>query len=160
MKTLFLLASVMAVFFSSGAITSQAQTLPAKVRTYLTNNYSGWKQSSVAIGCYASFKKSVVAGDFDSNGRRDYAVKFIYGRKGYILAFLEKGGDYKPYLLESYSSASEMKSEGFSIGRKGERIENEEGDVYYLKDDSPFIGPCESDAGGFLSFRKGDFKPL
>jgi hypothetical protein len=150
------------LFFLLFFITSQrisAQTLPSRVTNYLDKSYLGWKQTAVAKGCYASFKKSVIVGDFDSNGKRDYAVKFIKGRKGYILAFLAKGSDYKPYLLASYT-ASEIKSEGLSIGRKGERIENEEGDVYYLKDDSPLIGPCESDAGGFLSFRNGDFKPL
>lgn len=124
----------------------------------LTDNYSGWKQTAVASGCYATFKKSVIVGDFDRNGKKDYAVKFIQGRKGFILAFLSKGTDYKPYLLVS-GTATEIKNQGMNMGRKGERIESEDGDAYTLKEDSPLIGECESEAG-YYSFSGGDFKPL
>lgn len=152
---LFLLFFLLLV--ETSQITS-AQTLPAKVRSYLTDNYSGWKQTAVANNCDAGYKKSIIVGDFDSNGKRDYAVKFIHGRKGYILAFLTKGADYKPYLLAN-GTANEIKNMGMSMDRKGERIETEDGDVFYLKNDSPLIGECESEAGHFR-FRNGDFKPL
>lgn len=156
-KVLFLFL-LFILLSNATAQTVFAQTLPAKVRSYLSDNYAGWKQTAVANGCYATFKKSVVVGDFDSNGKRDYAVKFTHGRKGYILAFLAKGTNYKPYLLES-GTATGIKNTGLNLARKGERIENEDGDVYYLRDDSPVIGACGSH-GGFYSFRDGDFKPL
>jgi len=150
--------SVALIFVMSASVTTViAQALPAKVRTYLTDNYRGWKQTAVANGCYASFRKSVIVGDFDSNGKSDYAVKFIHGRRGHILAFLSRGTDYKPYRLESMS-ASELKNTGLNIARRGERIEGE--DVSFtLTDDTPVIGTCASHPG-FYRFRSGDFKPL
>ncbi len=156
-RILFLLI-LFVLLFVEVEQTAFAQTLPAKVRTYLTENYSGWKQTAVASGCYASFKKSVIVGDFDKNGKNDYVVKFVQGRTGFFLAFLSSGSNYKPYLLES-GTAAEIKKMGLNMSSKGEKMENEDGKVYKSPEDRPMIGICESHAG-YYSFSNGDFRPL
>ncbi len=111
------------LFFVLLVVASQttfAQTLPAKVKSYLDKNYLGWKQTSVATDCYSDFSRAIVAGDFDGDKKRDYAVKFIKGRKGYIIAFLERKTNYEAHVLESDSAAG-IKNTGLSIARKGEK---------------------------------------
>ena len=116
----------------------------------MTGTYPGWKLNATAVNCPREFKRSLVAGDFDANGRRDYAVKFMSRRKGYIVAFLSRGADYKPFLLED-GSASEMRNQGLSIARKGEtypEIVNDNFDrvTRRLRQDAPVGGTCESSA--------------
>ena len=137
-----------------------AQTLPAKVRSYLNKNYSGWKQTSVAKLCSSDFSKAIIAGDFDGDKKRDYAVKFTKGRKGYIIAFLERKTNYEAHILESDTAAG-IKSTGLSIDRKGEKypIGGDYPDLIYgrLPNDAPMIGPCASHAGYYV-YKNGRFQ--
>lgn len=139
-----------------------AQTnLPIQIRNYLNNNYPGWKLSSKTTGCNREFERAIVSGDFDGNGRRDYAVKFTSGRNGYIIAFLSRGTDYKPYTLES-GSIEQIRNQGLSISRKGERygeIVNDNFDRVSrrLPYDAPVGGMCESSTYYYI-YRNGGFK--
>jgi hypothetical protein len=54
------------------------------------------------------------------------------------------------------TSAHDMRATGLTIGRKGERDENEEGRVNVLPHDAPLIGTCESEACPFV-YRNGRF---
>lgn len=140
--------------------TTSAQTLPAKVKSYLNKNYSGWKQTFVAKLCSSDFSHAVVAGDFDGDRKMDYAVKFIRGRKGYIVAFLERKINYEAHVL-SNDSATSIKSVGLSIARKGEEypIGGEYPDYIYgrLLNDALMIGECASHAGHYI-YKNGKFQ--
>lgn len=149
------------IIIGFGQSVTQAQTIPAKVRTYLNRNYSGWKPTAIASGCYTKFARSIVSGDFDGDGKKDYAVKLVRGTKGYVIAFLARGDDYSAFVLEA-RSARDIKNYGLSIGRKGERypIGGDPPDVIYgkLPNDAPFVGPCESDSGGYRIYSNGRFQ--
>ncbi len=135
------------------------QGLPVQVRNYLNDSYSGWKQTVVANGCFADYKKSVVMGDFDGNGRRDYVVKFVHKSKGYFIAFLEQNTDYEPHILLSVS-ATEIRSMGLTVGKKGEKYsigEVEDNKYGRLPYDTPIIGVCESEACPYI-YRNGSFQ--
>lgn len=134
--------------------------LPLKVRSYLNQQYRGWKLTSMADGCSSEFRRAVATGDFDGDGRRDYLLKFIRGRKGYILALLERRNGYEAHVLESMSAAA-IKSTGISVFRKGERMPmgdaEDPSSNRRLTNDAPFDGPCESDAGGVHVYQNGRF---
>jgi hypothetical protein len=139
---------------------NHAQVLPAKVRGYLNSNYLGWKQTATSSFCSSDFARSVVAGDFDGDRKRDYAVKFTKGNKGYIVAFLERRSNYETHVLES-DSAQGIKNTGLNISRKGEKypVGGDYPDVVYgrLPNDAPMIGPCASHAGHYV-YRNGRFQ--
>jgi hypothetical protein len=74
----FAIACAIIMLASPTAITKPT-ALPPKIEMYLSRNYPGWKQTSTAVNCIPRFRQAVVSGDFDGDGRRDYAVKFIQG---------------------------------------------------------------------------------
>jgi hypothetical protein len=98
--------SFLSLLFLVASQVASAQSLPAKVKSYLDKTYAGWKQSVMAsdADCYDDFKKSVVVGDFDGNGKDDYATRITHKRKGYSMAFLEQKGNYKAHILLSLSA--------------------------------------------------------
>lgn len=149
------------LLFLAASQKTSAQTLPAKVKSYLNKSYSGWKLSSVTDGCGSSYSNSVVSGDFNGDKKTDYAVKFIKGRRGYILAFVSSGSNYKTHTLES-GSTSDIKNQGLGIARKGEtygEIINDDFDRVNrrLQNDAPAGGTCEASAY-FYIYKNGAFK--
>lgn len=138
-----------------------AQVLPGHVKTFLNKNYSGWKQSPTNDSdCYADFRKLVVIGDFDGNGKIDYAVRMTHNRRGYLMALLGQDASYKAHILLSVS-ATELKSYGMSVAKKGSKYaigDPYEGDnrTARLLNDAPVIGPCGSHAYPYI-YRNGRF---
>jgi len=139
---------------------SYAQTLPAKVKNYLDKNYSGWKMSGNDRIC-SETKRFVATGDFNGDKKTDYAVKFVKGRTGYILAFVFQKTDYKAHVLES-APASEMKSTILDVERKGKKypIGGDFPDSIYgkLPNDAPYTIACQSDAVMFYVYKNGRFQ--
>jgi hypothetical protein len=135
---------------------AKPSVLPPKIQSYLNKTYPGWKQTATATNCFPKFQQSIVTGDFDGDGRRDYVAKFVQGRKGYIVGFLARGVDYTPSVLVD-TTMQDIKRVGLSVGRKGQRNENEEGRVSILRNDAPLIGACESEAC-FYVYRNGRFQ--
>jgi hypothetical protein len=149
------------LFLLTLPLMANAQTLPAKVKSYLNQNYKGWKLTGKTDGCGAEFSKSAVSGDFDGNRKSDYAIKFIAGKRGYIIAFLNQGTNYKPVILEN-ETAKGIINQGLSIARKGEtygEIVNDDFDrvTRRLANDAPVGGTCESSAYLYI-YRNGNFK--
>lgn len=131
-----------------------AQTLPRSIKRYLDRNYSGWK---LAGECYEkeSENKRILVGDFDGNGKRDYAVKFIRCEKGFFMAFLANGRRWKPFYLHIWEDAKEARFSDLVLFSKGESYEP--AGTPKLKFDSPADFHCESDVGGVHTYRNGKF---
>ena len=139
---------------------AQAQVLPIKIKSYLNKNYAGWKISPTPS--YCGDGKSSRSGDFNGDKKTDYAAKIFKGKKGYIIAFLAKANDYKPYLFHSLTAA-ETKETALILFRKGKKYYTELGEeksAMTLKIDAPYDSPCESDAGEIHLFRNGKFDAL
>ena len=133
---------------------SFAQTLPTEIKSYLNKNYKGWKLQKDQ--CYPdSPGKAVVTGNFNADKKLDYAVKFVRGKKGFIIAFLALKQNYKAFVLHN-TDAEDVKSLSLDVWKKGERFELGDQNVY-LRYDAPSDFRCESDVGGIHLYRNGKF---
>jgi len=152
-------------FFTLSGLGSHGQTLPAKVGSYLNSNYPSWKFDWEKPGrnsvCGPEVKNSVVSGYFNNDKNRDYVVKFVKGRSGYVLAFVSQGANFQAHVLESIS-ASDLRTTVLSVERKGGKypIGGDIPDLVYgrLPNDAPYTIPCASDAVAFFVFRNGRFQ--
>jgi len=133
----------------------ESTPIPAKIKKYLNLNYRGWKPAPSKKGCGPEVNEGFIHGDFDGDGKRDYAVKFTKGKKGYMLALLRRGSNYRAFVLHNASS-EEVISSSLILWKKGELFED--GEVKFrLKRDAPAEYGCESDVGGVHYYRNGKF---
>ena len=140
--------------FAFAAQTNFAETLPTKIKSYLNKNYKGWKLQKDL--CYPDEPgKAVVTGNFNGDKKLDYAIKFVRGKKGFIVAFLAQKQSYKAFILHD-TDAEDVKSLSLDVWKKGERFELGEQNVY-LRYDAPSDFRCESDVGGIHLYRNGKF---
>lgn len=130
------------------------QQLPKSLRTYLDRNYRGWR---LAGECYEkeSDNKRILAGDFDGDRKRDYAVKFIRGEKGFFMAFLARGNRWKPYYLHIWDEADEARHSDLMMFDAGDSWEMAKTPKFRF--DTPADFRCESDVGGPHTYRGGKF---
>jgi hypothetical protein len=143
---------------AAGMKTSVPYGLPSTIRNLLNKNYAGWKLNQGVKNCAS---RPVVSGDFDGNGKIDYAVMFTTRSKGFIVAFLATGISYKALILET-NSASNMKDYFLALAQKGEEyaeIINDNFDrvTRQTLTDAPVSGLCESSAYLYI-YEKGIFK--
>ncbi len=137
------------------ATSATGQALPSSLERFLDRNYSGWK---LAGECYEtpSENKSVLRGDFDGNGKNDYAVKFVKGNKGFLMAFLANGKQWKPFYLHIWKDADDARLSDLMLFNRGDQYELGESN-FRLKFDAPADFRCESDVGGIHVYRNGRF---
>lgn len=133
----------------------QAQALPVKIKSYLDRNYKGWKLSPSEKDCGMYVNRGIVAGNFNGDKNRDYAVKITRGKKGYIIAFLAQAQGYKPFVLHD-ADADDMKYSSLGVWKKGEAYEVNDLRVF-PRYDAPSDFRCESDVGGIHLYRNGKF---
>jgi hypothetical protein len=159
------LSFFIALSFGGSGPTVYAQTLPLGIKSHLDSNYPGWKFDSERRSrdsfCGPEVAHGVVSGYFNNDKNRDYAVKFVKGRNGYVIAFLARGSDYNTFVLQS-TSASDLRSTVLGLGRKGEKypIGGDIPDLTYgrLPNDAPYTIPCASDAVAFYVYKNGRFQ--
>lgn len=132
-----------------------APALPARIKKYLNLNYRGWKPAPSKEDCGSEVNDGFVYGDFDGDGKRDYAVKFTKGKKGYMLALLRRGNKYRAFVLHN-AHPDEMIYSSIMLWKKGEIFED--GKIKFrLRRDAPAEYRCESDVGGMHYYRNGKF---
>lgn len=99
MKKFFLIAAL--IFLASTF--AEAEVLPAKVSRFLKKNYSGWKINKFNKVEYqenASFAK----GDFNGDGKTDYAVAIAKDDRLYALALIVDGNSFQAFNLSAQKS--------------------------------------------------------
>ncbi|MGH9948834.1 MAG: hypothetical protein ACRD6X_16800 [Pyrinomonadaceae bacterium] len=131
-----------------------SQGLPKSLTAFLNRNYKGWK---LAGECYPEEKenKRILVGDFDGNGKRDYAVKFVRGKKGFLMAFLANGPKWKPFYLHIWDDPNEARYSDLMMFDPGDSWEM--GGSPKFKYETPADFRCESDVGGPHTYRNGKF---
>jgi hypothetical protein len=91
---------------------SKGVTLPPAIRATLNQEYPGWKLAPVTPQIQKTFQKhrasrlpSLTYGDFDHDGKRDYAVQIVLTTPGeeeqIVIVFLARGEGYEENILES-----------------------------------------------------------
>ena len=133
--------SLIIAFFLSASSVSWAQSfpdeLPTSVRVMLNGRFSGWKFSEVSPEVRQFFKENmrgaspvVISGDFDGNGRRDYAVLIQRRARSYLVIFLRRTANYKMYVVK------DPDGEYLSLARKGTQDYNynEQKEITYAND--------------------------
>ena len=94
MKKTFLILAI--VFLTS--FIAEAQTLPAKVKNYLSRNYPGWEIGESWL-VDSKPRKAIAGGDFNGDGKTDYAVLITKGDRIYAIALLARNNSYKAFNL-------------------------------------------------------------
>lgn len=113
---------------------SPPQTVPPTVLRTLDERFPGWMWSPVlppdtlyvhdaAKTPSIQYYKNNISGDFDGNGKTNFAVKIIFGqpvRREYIVALMWVGRSFMPHTLETCDS-SEALGNSLELLKKGEK---------------------------------------
>jgi hypothetical protein len=86
--------------------------IPAAIQASLDQEYPGWKLAPVSPQIQQTFKKhkgsrlpSLVIGDFDHDGNRDYALQIALTETGQeeqiVLFFMDRGPSYEETIVQS-----------------------------------------------------------
>ena len=173
MRVLLILLLLCLLWLPAATASAQSNQLPRAVTSILDTKYPGWRFSLVNDEVRRFFKErfpsarpNLISGDFDGNGKTDYAVliehtNFDKTGKAFThvvetLAFLRKGRGYKLYVLrESQPADLEFY---LTLARKGEegsdfRTEKK----YRYPNDSISISYFEK-AGGTYIYDRGKFR--
>lgn len=112
--------SVILVVLIFAPIIVNGQAVPARVEKYLRVNYPNWVigESWRADGPRL---KAITSGDFNGDGKTDYAVLITKDERLYALALLELKNSFKAYNLLAQSSANRWIA-GIDLIAKGEKV--------------------------------------
>jgi hypothetical protein len=125
-----------------------AGRLPSPARLMLNGRFPGWKFAEVSPEVRQFFEQemkgaspSVINGDFDGNGRLDYAALIQHGKilnergkaigsRYYLVAFLRRGAGYRMYVIKDPGG------EYLCLAKKGTRDYNyeEQKEITYAND--------------------------
>lgn len=113
----------------------------------------GWALLRANRFCGANARSSV-SGDFNGDGRTDYAARLARGRQGRIVTFVSGRQGYRTVVLEEGSRES-MDAQGLAVARRGSRhliIDNLDRPrrPMTLANDAPVGGTCESSSYLYL----------
>lgn len=114
-----------------------AQALPVKVENHLKKNYPGW-QVGESLQVAAKSRRAIEQGDFNGDGKTDYAVLITKDDRLYALALIAAKNTFKAYNLIAQNKENPWIA-GIEIAPKGSLIEYEEpitpGKSFALKTD-------------------------
>jgi hypothetical protein len=147
-----------------------SETLPSAARRMLGRRFPGWKFAEVNEEVRRFFETSMkgaspslISGDFDGNGSRDYAAFISHGSllnylgkaigpRHYLVVFLRKGARYRMYVMK------DADGEYLSLGRKGTKDYNyeEQKEIIYAND-AVQLNYFEK-AGASYVYEKGRFR--
>ena len=144
--------------------------LPAAIKSALDRKFPGWKFAPVSDEIRRFLRENVstdtrpemISGDFDGNGRLDYAVLIEHGnifnekrqpigKNIYVVAFLRKGAGFKLYVLEKGNN------EYLALSKKGEKDYSYQTDQNFVyAHDAVFAGIFDKGGSSFI-YRNGRF---
>jgi hypothetical protein len=91
------------------ALVLSSALLPAPIQDWLDRQHPGWLLAPVNSQIESWFRASafpyapnIVTGDFDGDGRTDYAVHIFTGREVRLIAFRATASGYAPQLLATH----------------------------------------------------------
>jgi hypothetical protein len=140
MKNLITFIAVLLLFGFTQTVS--AQSVPAKVKNYLKANYPDWE---ITKGCFSDPKiksKSIVSGDFNGDGKLDYAVAINKDTRDYTLALIATAKGFKSFNLQAIGGDGEhTPMANLAVEKKGGKIA---GTSIRLKTDAIIVGECDA----------------
>jgi hypothetical protein len=149
--------------------------LPTAIKVSLDRRYPGWSFATVSqdvtqlFGSYprlAGALPHLIKGDFDGDGKADYAVLIVHGkvlnaagvaveRGEKLIVFLRRGRSYKSRRLENEAYIADVY---LALARKGEKAYNYETNRTFTYENDA-IDLCYFEKGGTsYIYRKGRFR--
>jgi hypothetical protein len=152
-KLLFLLFFVCAGFTF---IEAKPIRLPNECKKILDKNFRGWKFGKIPKEVTDYHKKEkhpfepyLIKGDWNGDGKIDYAVLIESQKKNKTIAFIRLRTKYKHYNLEG--------GDYIQVFKKGEKDYSYDSDKNFIyKNDSIFVGIGECCGSSYI-WRKGKF---
>jgi hypothetical protein len=142
MKNVLLITTILV----STCYSVNSQTLPAKINDLLKVSYPAWE---ITKGCFPDEgSKSFVSGDFNGDGKTDFAVSISKDNRRYTLALLANPAGYKAFNLEALNVGDDyQRLANLYVAKKGEVIwknpESEYGGSFKINNDAVMILECE-----------------
>ncbi len=140
--------------------TIQQFPLPSKLKAQIDRAYPGWQYLTPLKGCAPDVKRSVLIGDFNGDGRKDFVIKIEYNNNGALVAFVSTRDGYKSSVIIR-DSARVVRDIGFTIGRKGTRVINSQSRSVFLRNDIVLAESCATRLNAnYWVYRNGGFETL
>ena len=142
--------------FSQDQHAVSLRSLPPEIAIFLDKKYPGWRFSSSVgkdIKCFdkeTRLHPSLAWGDFNGDGKVDFALQIVHNKMIYGLEFLSRGGSYTPTMLFSGSNDGKHYSGAMTIERRNQK--NSIGMIEHV--DSLAIGECGDIPARYI-FRNG-----
>lgn len=141
---------------------NDSASLPENIKQILDKKYKGW--TKVPKGELCGEKNLFETGDFNNDGKTDYAVYFMTNKKGkknrlMLLAFIDRGSFYKVAKVTKRNDPNDFPQMSFEIDKKGEKVYTGEGedDFILLKTDVIREFICETDDSKTFAYKSGKF---
>lgn len=161
---------LMCLWWSQGNAWRPPPKLPSSVRATLNRRFPSWKFAEVSTEVQQFFKSEMknevphlISGDFDGNGRRDYAVLIWHGTvrsaqaklswpRAFLVVFLQRGKGYRMHVIK------EPDGEYLSLVKKGTQDFNydEQKEITYTND--AIVAGIFEKAGSSYVYVNGRFR--
>ncbi|NNE98365.1 MAG: hypothetical protein HKN25_05015 [Pyrinomonadaceae bacterium] len=144
---------------------SSSASLPETIKSVLNKQYAGWTKAPKGELC--GEKNLFETGDFDGDGKTDYAVHFMTKDKAgkprlLLFAFIDRGSYFKAKKVSESSDSNDFPQMSFSTIKKGESVftGEAEGDFVILNRDVIREYLCETDAAKTFEYKDGKFSEM
>lgn len=152
-------------------IPALSQQLPRAFRTKLDRNYKSWELAPIDKEIQNYFRKNkiagqgnLIAGDFDGNGKTDYAAYVVSGKEGrkvaYVVALLQEAKQIKLHVLDTIKGEDDnslTRGTSISLVNKGATgYDHETEKNFRYRNDAIFFGYFEKGGSSYL-YRNGRF---
>lgn len=133
-------------------------SVPALVRTALNVRYPGWVRETNPGTCDANWRSTLLSGDFNRDGAKDFLIKIRRGRNIYAVALLAAAGGFTTH--EVGESSPDLETMGIQVLKRGERYQDYSANRQRTAEaDTIHIAACEV-SSWLMIYRNGAFTRL
>lgn len=169
MRAIIVLTLCVLSFGSTSWAQDDREQLPASAIHMLNRRFPGWKLADVSAEVRQFFKDElkgaspvVIYGDFDGNGRRDYAVLIhrgyllnnqgqAYAPQHFLVVFLRRNTRYKMYVIKDPAG------DYLSLAKKGTRDYNYTAQKEIIYENDAIVTGIFEKAGSSYVYKNGRF---
>jgi hypothetical protein len=128
-RKLMLVAVALVLCLVSNGQAEEKTPIPEGVKSVLDHMHPGWRLAGISDEnrqyCFkkdSKYEPTLIWGDFDGDGKRDYAAIIIYGKKTAVIVFLARGTGYRALEVFTTSRPGERPPELLEVFPKGTQL--------------------------------------